>query len=109
MLLKGRDTHADRPRNELEKEEETVQTLHYSQDQAHHSGTAARPGPNGEDGEFGSVEEDGDEDAGRPPTIFHVHDLVLQQRISRTHEVMQADACRNNLLDSADLPWQSRQ
>ena len=70
MPLKGRDTHADRPRNELEEEEETVQTLHYSQDQdqVHHSGTAARPGPNGEDVEFGSVEEDGDEDAGRPPT-----------------------------------------
>ena len=48
-----------------------MQTLHYSQDQAHHYGTAARPRPNGEDGddcEFGSVEEDGDEDAGRPPT-----------------------------------------
>ena len=41
--LKGRDTPADRPRNELE-EEETVQ---YSQDQVHHSGTAARSRPNG--------------------------------------------------------------
>ena len=70
MPLKGRDTHADRPRNELEEEEETMQPLHYSQDQdqVHHSGTAARPGPNGDDVEFGSVEEDGDEDAGRPPT-----------------------------------------
>ena len=26
------------------------------------------PGSNTDDGEFGSVEEDGDEDAGRPPT-----------------------------------------
>ena len=72
MPLKGRDTPADRPRNELEGEEdETVQTLQYSQ--VHQSGTA-RPRPNGEDGddgddgEFGSVEEAGDEDAGRPPT-----------------------------------------
>ena len=41
----------------------------YSQDQVHHSGTAARPnGEAGDDCEFGSVEEDGDEDAGRPPT-----------------------------------------
>ena len=66
MPLKGRDTPADRPRNELE-EEESVQTLQYSQDQVHHSGTAARPRPrpNGEvndDCEFGSVDEDGDED-----------------------------------------------
>ena len=50
MPLKGRDTPADRPRNELEEEEETVQTLQYSQDQVHHSGTAARPMPNGEVG-----------------------------------------------------------
>ena len=36
---------AERPRNELEgEEEETVQTLQYSQDQVHHSGTAR---PNG--------------------------------------------------------------
>ena len=68
MPLKGRDTPADCPRNELEEEEEeeeTVQTLQYSQDQVNHSGTAARPRPNGEvndDCEFGSVEEDGDED-----------------------------------------------
>ena len=65
MPLKGRDTPADRPRNELEEEKETVQTLQYSQDQVHHSGTAARPRPNGEvnyDCEFVSVEEDGDED-----------------------------------------------
>ena len=65
MPLKGRDTPAGRPRNELEEEEETMQTLQYSQDQVHHSGTAARPRPNGEvndDCEFGSVEEDGDED-----------------------------------------------
>ena len=70
MPLKGRDTPADRPRNELEEEEETMQPLHYpqDQDQVHHSGTAVRSGPNGDDGEFGSVEEDGDEDAGRPPT-----------------------------------------
>ena len=69
MPLKGRDTPADRPRNELEEEEETVQTLQYSQDQVHDSGTAARPnGEIGDDCEFGSVEEDGDEDAGRPPT-----------------------------------------
>ena len=56
MPLKGRDTPADRPRNKLEVEEETVQTLQYSQDQVHHSGTARHRGPNGEDGEFGSVE-----------------------------------------------------
>ena len=71
MPLKGRDTPADRPRNELEEEEETVQTLQYSQEQIHHSDTAARPRPNGEVGddcELGSVDEDGDEDAGRPPT-----------------------------------------
>ena len=62
MPLKRRDTHADRPRNELE-EEEMVQTLQYSQDQVHHSGTAARPnGEVNDDCEFGSVEEDGDED-----------------------------------------------
>ena len=47
MPLKGRDTPADRTRNELEEEEETVQTLQYSQDQVHHSGTVARPRPNG--------------------------------------------------------------
>ena len=40
MPLKGRDTPADRPRNELDEEEETVQTLQYSQDQVHQSGTA---------------------------------------------------------------------
>ena len=64
MPLKGRDTPADRPRNELEEEEEeTVQTLQYSQDQVHHSGTAARPnGEVNDDCEFGLVEEDGDED-----------------------------------------------
>ena len=66
FTLKGRDTSADRPRNELEEEEEeTVQTLQYSQDQVHHSGTAARHRPNGgvnDDCEFGSVEEDDDED-----------------------------------------------
>ena len=65
MPHKGRDTPADRPRNELEEEEETVQTRQYSQDKVHHYGTAARPRPNGEvndDCEFGSVEEDGDED-----------------------------------------------
>ena len=62
MPLKGRDMPADRPRNELE-EEETAQTLQYSQDQVHHSGTAARPrGEVNDDCEFGSVEEDGDED-----------------------------------------------
>ena len=69
--LKGRDTPADCPRNELEEEEETVQTRQYSQDQDHQSGTALVYRPNGEVGddcEFGSVEEDGDEDAGRPPT-----------------------------------------
>ena len=38
--LKGRDTPADCPRNELEEEEETVQTRQYSQDQDHQSGTA---------------------------------------------------------------------
>ena len=43
-----------------------MQTLQYSQDQVHHSGTA--DGEVGDDGGFGSVEEDGDEDAGRPPT-----------------------------------------
>ena len=64
MPLKCRDTPVDRPRNDLEEEEETVQTLQYS-DQVHHSGTAVRTRPNGEDNddcEFGSVEEDGDED-----------------------------------------------
>ena len=46
MPLKGRDTPADRTLDELEEEEEeTVQTLQYSQ--GHHSGTAARPRPNG--------------------------------------------------------------
>ena len=84
MPLKGRDTPADRTRNELEEEEETVQTrLQYSQDQVHHSGIAARHGPNGEvgdDGEFGSVEEDGDEDAGRPPTKRRrVHQQLSRQ------------------------------
>ena len=45
MPLKGRATPAERPRNELEgEEEETVQTQQYSQDQVHHSGTAR---PNG--------------------------------------------------------------
>ena len=64
MPLKGRDTPANRPRNELEEEEETVQTLQYSQDQVHQSGTAL-----GLMARlvmivniFGSVEEDGDED-----------------------------------------------
>ena len=42
-----------------------VHTLQYSQ--VHHSGTARPNGVDG-DGEFVSVEEDGDEDAGRPPT-----------------------------------------
>ena len=51
MPLKGRDTPADRPRNELEEEEETVQTLQYSQDEVHHYGTAARHRPNGEVGD----------------------------------------------------------
>ena len=40
MPLKGGDTPADRPLNELEEEDETVQTLQYSQDQVHQSGTA---------------------------------------------------------------------
>ena len=89
MPLKGRDTSADRPRNELEgeeeeeeeekekekeeekeeeeeEEEETVQTLQYSQ--VHHSGTARPNSVDGDDGEFGSVEEDGDEDVWRPAT-----------------------------------------
>ena len=84
MPLKGRDTPADRTRNELEEEEEeTVQTLQYSQDQVHHSGTAARPRPHGEDGddcEFGLVEENGDEDAGRPPTKRRrVHQLYISE------------------------------
>ena len=46
-------------------------TLQYSQDQVHLSGTDARPRRNsevGDDGECGSVEEDGDEDAGHLPT-----------------------------------------
>ena len=58
MALKGRDTHADRTRNELEEEEETVQTLQYTQDQVHHSGTAARPRPNGEVGDNMIVNSD---------------------------------------------------
>ena len=70
MPLKGIYTPADRPRDELdgeeEEEEETVQTLQYSQ--VHQSGTARPNGEDADDGEFGSVEEDGDEDAGRPPT-----------------------------------------
>ena len=58
-----------------------MQTLQYSQEQdhVHHSGTAARPGPNGEDGEFGSVEEDGDGDAGRPPTKRRPFSQHVQQ------------------------------
>ncbi len=60
MPLKGRDTPADRPRNELEEEGETVKHSH-----VHNYGTAN--GDDADDGEFGSVEEDGDED-GRPPT-----------------------------------------
>ena len=59
MPLKGRDTPADRPRNEHEEEEETVQTLQYSQ--VHHSGTAN--GQDADDGEFGSVDEDVDSSA----------------------------------------------
>ena len=43
-----------------------MQTLQYSQ--VHHSGTARHNGVDGDDGEFGSVEEDSDEDAGRPLT-----------------------------------------
>ena len=43
MPLKGRDTPVDRPRNELEEEEETVETLQYSQYQVDYCGTAARP------------------------------------------------------------------
>ena len=43
MPLKGGNTPADRPRNEFVEEEETVQTLQYSQDQVHHYCTAARP------------------------------------------------------------------
>ena len=42
-----------------------MQTLQYSQ--VHHSGTARHNSVDGDDGEFGSV-EDGDEDAGCPPT-----------------------------------------
>ena len=45
---------------------ETVHSLQSSQ--VHHSGTVRPNGVDGHDGEFGSVEEDGDEDAGRPPT-----------------------------------------
>ena len=63
MPLKGNDMPADCPRNELDEEEEE-ETVKYSQ--VHHSGTAN--GLDGDDGEFGSVEENGDEDAGRPPT-----------------------------------------
>ena len=55
MPLKGRQTHVDRPRNELE-EEEMVQTLQYSQ--VHNSGTARH---NGED--VYSVDEDVDSSA----------------------------------------------
>ena len=61
-----------------------MQILQYSQDQVHHSGTAARPMPNGEVGddcEFGSVEENGDEDAGRPPTKRRrFHQLFIYPR-----------------------------
>ena len=46
MPLKGRDTPPDRPRNELDEEEE--ETVKYSQ--VHHSGTAN--GEDADDGEF---------------------------------------------------------
>ena len=59
MPLKCRDTPADRPRNELKgKGEEEEETLQYSQ--VHQSGTARPNGVDGDDGEFGSVEEDVD-------------------------------------------------
>ena len=53
MPLKGWYTPVDRPRNELEEEEE--ETVHYSH--LHHSGTAN--GKDADDVEFGSVDEDG--------------------------------------------------
>ena len=55
MPLNGRAKPADRPRNELEEEEEE-ETVQYSQ--VHHSGTAN--GEDADDGEYGSVEEDVD-------------------------------------------------
>ena len=55
MPLKGIYMPADRPRDELEgeEEEETVQTLLYSQ--VHQSGTARPNGEDADDGEFGSA------------------------------------------------------
>ena len=91
MPLKGRDTPADRPRNELEEEEETVQTLQYSQYQVHHSGTAARPRPNGEvndDCEFGSGEEDGDEDGSILEQFLQDHIFYISEE--RHAEVLEA-------------------
>ena len=67
--------------------------------QVHHSGTA-----NGEDGdyaEFGSVKEDGNDDAGRPRTKRTCASWQPSRQF--THGVMQTDACRNNLLNSADI------
>ena len=51
---------------EEEEEGETVQSLQYSP--VHRSGTARPNGMDGDDVEFGSVEEDDDEDVLRPAT-----------------------------------------
>ena len=86
MPLKGRDTPADSPRNELEEEEETVQTLQYSQDQVHLCGTAARPRPNGEvndDCEIGSVEEDGDEDGSILKQFLQVQLFIYPRSVTQ--------------------------
>ena len=92
MLLKGRDKPADRPRNELEEEEETVQ---YSQ--VHHSGTAN--GEDADDGEFGSVEEDVDLSATRSllkqflqDQIF-IHPRSVTQRSWKRREGVVRGSC----------------
>ena len=102
MPLKGNDTPADCPRNELDEEEETVQ---YSQ--VHHSGTAN--GEDADDDEFGSVEENGDEDAGRPPTkrrrpprqLFIYPRSITQESWKRREGVVRRSCI------SFIIPWRS--
>ena len=60
MPLRGRDTPTDRPRNELEEDEEEEEE---EESKYHHSGTDN--GEDVDDAELGSMEQDGDEDAGR--------------------------------------------
>ena len=74
MLLKSRDTPVDRPRNELEEEEdEEEEKVQYSQ--VHHSGTAN--GEDGDDSEFGSVEEDVDSSATGSLLMQFLHDQLF--------------------------------